>query len=238
MVAASLVGALVKSITGMGFPLIAIPALALFIGVEDAVVIVSIPNSAANLMLNRGARAHQSETRDLPVLIVSSVAGAIIGTFLFIEAPEEPLLLGLAATVLVFVVQRLRSPDLRLAPATTRRWAPVAGTIAGVSQGAVGVSGPVVAMWFHGYRLSKDAYVFSVTALFLMSGLAQLVVLAAAGEFSRDRLVASGAALIATLAVIPVGIRMRDRVDVPTFERLILVLLIVSGGSLVVRALT
>jgi uncharacterized membrane protein YfcA len=238
VVAASLVGAFVKSVTGMGYPLIAIPFLTLFMGVEDAVVIVSIPNTAANLLLNRGARASRSETRDLPVLAVASVVGAVFGTFLLIEAPEEPLVLGLAATVFVFVFQRLRSPDLRLAASTTRRWAPVAGSLAGVSQGAVGVSGPIVAMWFHGYRLSKNAYVFSVTTLFFMSGLAQLIVLIAAGEFSADRVVAAGLALVATLAVIPIGIRLRTRINAQTFELIILVLLIVSGLSLVARALT
>ena len=100
----------------------------------------------------------------------------------------------------------------------------------------MGVSGPIVAMWFHGYRLSKNAYVFSVTALFLMSGAAQLVVLMLTGQYDRDRIVAAALALVATLAVIPVGTRLRDRVGGQTFERLILILLIVSGCSLILRA--
>jgi len=63
-------------------------------------------------------------------------------------------------------------------------------------QGAIGVSGPVVAMWFQGYRLSKNAFVFSVTLVFLVSGAAQALLLAGAGEYDRDRLVAVALALV------------------------------------------
>jgi uncharacterized protein len=238
VVIASLVGSFIKSVTGMGYPLIAIPFLSLFIGVGDAVAIIAIPNSAANLLLNVHSRAHRGESRDLPVLLIASILGAIVGTLVLVGTSEEPLLLGLAATVFAFVLQRLRSPEFRLSPTTSRRWAPAAGLTAGFSQGAVGVSGPIVAMWFHGYRLSKNAYVFSVTALFFVSGMTQLIVLLVAGEYDRDRLVAAGLALIATLAMIPLGTRLRDRIGGELFERLILVLLTVSGFSLILRALS
>jgi len=233
---ASLVGSFVKSVTGMGYPLVAIPILTLYIGVESAVVVVALPNVFANLLLNLGVRAEYRNTRDLPILVVSSILGAIVGTFVLVGTPEQPLLIGLALSIGLFVIQRLRSPELELAPATTRRWAPVAGSLAGFVQGAVGISGPVVAMWLHGYRLPKNAYVYSVTAIFLVSGLTQLIVLVFAGEYGRDRLIASGVALISTLCMIPIGTRLRSRISGATFERLILLLLVISSVSLVLKA--
>ncbi len=238
VVVVTLAGSFIKSVTGMGYPLVAVPVLSLVLDVETAVVVVALPNTAANLALNLDARESRHETRDLPVLLLSSVAFTAIGTLVLVEAPERPLLLGLAATVLLFVVQFLRTPHLRLAPATTRRWAPVAGAVTGFSQGAVGVSGPLVAMWFHGYRLSKDAYVHSVTALFLVSGATQAVVLLVDGRFDRDRWIATGFAFVATFAVMPLGTRLRYRLAGPTFERLVLSLVAASGVSLVVQAFT
>jgi uncharacterized membrane protein YfcA len=235
---ASLVGSFVKSVTGMGFPLIAIPILTLFIGVEDAVVVIAIPNIFANFLLCFGVREERKHARDLRALIVAAILGAIAGTLVLVEAPEEPLLLGLAASVFIFVVQRWRSPEPTLTPATSRRWAPVAGVLAGFSHGAVGVSGPIVAMWVHGYRLSKNAYVFSVTSLFLVAGLAQLVVLVSTGQFRREHLIASSVALLATLCMLPVGTRMRSRIGGRLFDRLILGLLVLSGAALVMRALS
>jgi uncharacterized membrane protein YfcA len=234
---ASLVGALVKSVSGMGYPLIAIPILTLWIGVESAVAVIALPNVVANALLSFGVRHEGAATRDLPVLLAASVLGAILGTFVLVGAPEKLLLLGLAASVFVFVVQRMRSPELVLDPAVTARWAPLAGLLAGLSHGAVGVSGPIVAMWLHGYRLSKDAYVFALTIIFLVAGATQLVVLILAGEFDQERSVASLIALVATLFMVPVGTRMRSRIDAAAFERLILWILVGSGLALLYRAL-
>ncbi len=234
---ASLIGALVKSVTGMGYPLIAIPILTLWIGVESAVAVIALPNVVANGLLCFGVRHERAATRDLPVLVVTSVIGAVGGTFLLVEAPEKPLLLGLAASVFVFVVQRFRSPELQLDAKLTARWAPLVGLLAGISHGAVGISGPIVAMWLHGYRLSKDAYVFALTVVFLVAGVAQLAVLVLTGEFDQERNIASLVALVATLMMVPIGTRLRSRVDAVAFERLILILLVFSGAALLYRAI-
>lgn len=236
VVVASLVGSFVKSVTGMGFPLIAIPILTFALGMETAVVVIAIPNAVANLLLNLHVRSERAQTRDLPVLVGTCLLASIAGTLVLVKAPEEPLLVGLALTIFVFVSERIRRPGLRLEPETTRRWAPVAGLLAGFSQGAVGVSGPIVALWLHGYRLSKDAYVFSVTTLFLVAGVAQLAVLALSGRLRREHLLASGLALVATLCMLPLGTRLRARLPIALFERSILVLLVLSGLALLLRA--
>lgn len=236
VVLVSLTGSFVKSVTGMGYPLIAVPVLTLFLGIEAAIVVIAIPNAVLNAWLVYDAWPDRGHTRDLPVLVVTALAGGVLGALVLVRAPERPLLVFLAATVLFYVVQRLRQPELALAPPTTKRWSPLVGAIAGFCHGAVGVSGPVVAVWFHGYRLPKNAYVLSVAALFLMGGLAQLGVLLTAGTFDDDRWLATSLALAATLAVIPLGKRLRNRLSAPTFERIILWLLVGSGLSLVWRA--
>ena len=58
---ASLLGAFVKSVTGMGYPLLAVPLITLVLGVEDAVVIVAAPNVTANALLCFGARQARHE---------------------------------------------------------------------------------------------------------------------------------------------------------------------------------
>ena len=232
----SIAGSFIKSVTGMGYPLIAIPALTLFIGVEAAVVVIAIPNAVLNALLCYGVREDFGETRDLPILVGAALAGGIFGTFVLVEAPERPLLIFLAAMVLIFVIQKWRQPELSLAPETTRKWAPVVGLASGFAHGAVGASGPIVALWFHGYRLSKNAYVLSLTALFLISGLAQLGVLMGTGSFGADRWIATGVALVSTLLMVPIGTRVRDRLDGAVFEQLILAILVLSGVSLLWRA--
>jgi hypothetical protein len=97
---ASLLGAFVKSVTGMGYPLLAVPLIALALGIEDAVVIVSGPNAVANFLLCWQARGGRGDTRDLPALVGTSFFGAFLGTFLLVTLPEDPLLIVLAVTII------------------------------------------------------------------------------------------------------------------------------------------
>ncbi len=235
---ASLVGAFVKSVTGMGYPMLAVPFLSLFIGVHDAVVIIALPNTVTNLVINRASREARHEARDLGVLGSTVAIGSIVGVLLLVQLPETPLLLALIATVVVFVIRYFRSPRSPISQSTTHRWAPPVGMLAGVMQGAVGISGPIVAMWLHGYRLGKDAYVYSVTWLFFIGGSVQLAVLLLAGEFTTDRVVASGVAFVVAMSVVPVGSRLRGRIDGDVFEKLVVGLLSISAISLTLRLLS
>lgn len=235
---ASLLGAFVKSVTGMGYPLVAVPLITLAVGIEDAVVVVAAPNLVANGLLCFGARDGRDEARDLRILIGYGLAGAVLGTLALVSVPEDPLLVLLAATIGVFVVNFVRSPELRIAPATSQRWSPVAGGLAGVMQGAVGVSGPVVATWLHGYRLSTSAYVYSVTAIFGATGAVQFLLLLGAGEVTLDRAAVSAMAFVPVLAMIPVGTSLRRRLGGRGFELAVLAVLVASGLALVVRVLS
>lgn len=235
---ASCLGMFVKSVVGMGYPLFAVPLISLAIGVEPAVVIVSAPNLIANGSLCFQARSGLRLTRDLPALTLSATVGAVIGTILLVSLPEEPLLLVLVAMIAIFVIQYFRVPELSISPSTSRRWSPLAGGIAGLMQGAVGVSGPAMAVWLHGYRLPRDAYVFSLTGLFLVAGSAQVTYLVVAGRYDEDRLVGSAAALIAVVTMLPIGIRVRGRLTGPRFEQTVLAVMVLAAVALVVRTVS
>lgn len=237
VVLASLMGATVKSVTGMGYPVLAVPLIALVLGVEDAVVLVALPNLGANLYLCWESREVRDQTRDLPVLVGFGIVGAVVGTVALVRLPEEPLLITLALAIAVFVVNFFRRPDLAIAPRTASRWAPAVGSLIGVLQGAIGVSGPVAASWVHAYRLPPRVFVHSVTFIFGVTGAAQIVVLVAQGQFAADRLVAAAAAALPVAVVTPLGVRLRDRLEGPTFERVVLGVLLLSAAALVVEAL-
>ena len=229
-------GALVKAITGMGFPLVAIPVISLFVSVETAVVVIALPNITANGLLAWRERHAWPDTRNLPVLIGTSIIGAVAGTFLLVNLPERALTLTLAVAVLFYIATRVRRPDLMIDRTVATRMAPGVGLVAGVFQGAIGVSGPIVAPWIQSYRLVREAFVLSVTSLFLFSGAAQLVILAADGQYDRGRALATLAALVPAVGLIPVGTRLRDRLSTDGFDRAVLALLAVSAIALLIRS--
>ena len=231
---AVIVGAIVKAVTGMGLPIIAIPIAALFVDLDDAVVTIAFPNMLANGVLAFRERSHVHETRDLPVLALTGIVGAVAGAIAFVSLPDEPLVILLIIAILGYVVTFFAKPDLQVGPERSRRLAPAAGTVAGAFQGAIGISGPIVGSWIHSYRLPRGAHIFSVTSLFLVTGTTQFVVLAGSGEL-QGRIGASLLACIPVLASIPVGAWLRNKVSARGFDLAVIGVLIASIGALAVK---
>ena len=152
--------------------------------------------------------------------------------------PERPLLVVLAASVLLFVIRSLWFGDIAVPPEIARRASPVVGGAAGVMQGAVGVSGPIIGSWLYAYRLPREAYVYSLSVLFLVTGAAQIGTLASIGAYDSDRLVAAAVGFGPVLAVLPAGEYLRARLSGTQFDRAVLILLAASGATLLVRAFT
>ena len=116
ILAAIVIGSIVKAVTGMGLPLIAVPIAALFVDLQDAIVVIALPNVAANLVLAIGAWNARHETRDLPVLAGFGIAGAIGGTILLVNVSETPLLVLLVVAIVGYLVLFFAHPDLRTTP--------------------------------------------------------------------------------------------------------------------------
>lgn len=236
ILAAVVVGSTIKAVTGMGLPLIVIPVASLFVDLDDAVVVIAFPNALANAVLATGARRSWPETRDLPALALFGVIGAVVGTLLFVNVPEGPLVFALIAAIVIYVGNFFLHPDLHTTPERSRRAAPLVGTVAGAFQGAIGISGPIVGAWIHSYRLGRGAHVLSVTVLFLITGVTQLVILVANGELG-GRVSATLLACIPVLASIPLGTALRSRFSPRGFDLAIIAILSVSAVSLLVRTL-
>ena len=231
---AVVIGSVVKAVTGMGLPLIVIPIASLFVDVNDAVVVIALPNVLANAVLGGRERHSVGETRDLPVLATAGVIGAIGGTLLFVNLPETPLVIALILAIVFYVVLFFAHPDLQTTPEQSRRWSPIVGAVGGSFQGAIGISGPIIGSWIHSYRLPRGAHILSVTFLFFITGLTQLVVLITNGELS-GRLTATLLACIPVLGSIPIGTRLRGAVSKRGFDLAIVGVLCLSIVALTVR---
>lgn len=231
------VGVAVKAVTGLGLPLIAIPVISLFTTVEDAVAMAALPAVTMNGAQSWRMRREAVHTRDLPSFCAMGVVGAVFGTGLLLVLDEVVLLLALAATVFLYVAHALMRPETLLSSRATRIGSVFVGLFAGTMQGAVGICGPPVAAWMHAYRLPPGAFVFAVSVVFFVAGATQLAVLLQQGLMFGPRLWVGVAGIPLVLAALPAGDRLRARLDVHRFDAAVLALLVLSGVSLVVRAL-
>jgi uncharacterized membrane protein YfcA len=228
ILAAIALGAFVKGVTGSGLPQIAIPVIAIFLGVERAVVIMALPGVFTNSWLMWEHRAAAPQTRDLPTLLVTGIVGAVIGTVGLTMLRPAILSLALAAVGSLYIVLFLTKNDLRLSPRVTRIASGPVGLIAGVLQGSTGVSGPILTTYLHAYRLERAAFIFSMTTLFNILAVAQVITLLRVGLYTPARLIESLLALLPMLVFLRLGSRFASRLSQQRFD---LVLLALIGAS-------
>jgi len=230
-------GATMKSVTGMGLPIIAIPIISVVTDPELAVAVLAIPNAAQNLVMAFRHRQHLGDTVGLAPMVVAGIAGAALGAAALGAVPSEVVLGVLILLVSAYLVNSVRAPRIGLAPSTARRWAPVAGFVSGVFQGGAGISGPIVGTWHHALRLPRGAFVLSVSSVFLLAGITQTAVFATNGLLT-GRLAVSVLLTVLVLATIPLGSRLSGRLSGPGFDRAVLGLLAISLVALTIDLVT
>lgn len=229
VVGAVFVGALVKSVTGMGFPLVAIPVMSLFLPTATAVAVIAIPNVVQNAILVVQHRSAWARTRHLAPFCAAAIPGAVLGAFALVTVPEVIVRGALAAMLAAYLLTVTVAPGLHVSDHRVRSWSVPVGFTAGVFQGGIGISGPIVGTWHHGLRLAQDAFVVSVATVFTLTGATQVTVLGLRGELDGRYLVALGLTAV-MFVTLPIGSRLRRRLSVERFRTVVLVLL---GASLV-----
>lgn len=228
-------GSFAKAITGLGLPLIAIPIISVWLGVETAVVIMALPVAVTNLWVIWSLRGGRHEFRGLWPLYVTSGVGAVVGTYVLTSLSDRAITLSVALIVFGFIALRLLQPDFQMDRGLFRRIAAPVGTLIGVVHGATGISGPLVATYVAAAKAPRVPHVFLVSAVFQVVTTVQLSTMIALGLFDRERTVGTLLALIPVALVTPLGLRFGRRVRPETFQRLLLGLLAAVGLRLLYR---
>lgn len=233
VVAAVLVGGLVKSITGMGLPLVAIPIMTMFMPTETAVAVLAMPNVAQNVVLVYQFRQWRTSVRRLPTFCAAGVLGALAGAYALDVVGERVLQFALLIMVAGYLVSTITHPHFEIDDHTERVGTVPVGALSGLFQGAIGISGPIVGTWHHGLKLHRDAFVFSIATVFTLTGAAQSVVLGVQGKFT-NRWGAIAVVAVIVLITVPIGSHLRTRLPEQWFHRMVLGLLGLSCISIVI----
>ena len=231
-------GAFAKGLTGIGLPLVGIPVVAGFLGVQHAVVVMTIPVFVSNVWIVWAYRERMREIPGLPIALGAAAAGVLVGTTILASLDDRVLTYILIVWIAAYLVNLLLNPDFRLEGEAARRASPLIAALAGIFQGATGMSGPLIATWIHAYRLRKEAYVFGVSVMFLAISLAHVAAVSGAGLMDRTRLLQGLIAVIPTVIFVPIGMRLTRTISQLLFNRLIVGLVIVMECRLIWQVVT
>src|SRR6266545_892451 len=102
-----LLAAFVKGATGLGFPLIATPTVALLLDIRTAITILILPNLFMDsAQVIRGGFPYDVFRR-FSGLIAPTIVGVFLGTMVLVKTPLWVLNLCLGTMVLIFVMLNL-----------------------------------------------------------------------------------------------------------------------------------
>ena len=225
-------GGILKGATGMGTPVIAVPALAAYFDVPFAIAILVVPNLATN---GWQIFQHRAEHRNLPFLkrfVAAGCIGALIGTWLLIELPGNVLSLWLAAIVVLYIGLRLVHPAWQVTARQALAAAPPIGLLSGILQGSTGISAPVSVTFLSAMQMPRPQFIISVSSLFIGFFAVQAPSLAVSGILTWERLLLSALAVVPIGAAMPVGAWLARRLSPPTFDRLVLAFLAAMAAKL------
>jgi hypothetical protein len=235
---ALLFAAFVKGATGLGFPLIATPTVALLLDIRIAVTILILPNLLMDVTQVFRDGFPYAVLRRFSSMVGLTIIGVFIGTMVLVMLPLWTLNLCLGIMVIVFVLSSLLKLDLTISPAAEKILSPVFGFVSGFLNGMTNAAGPTLAIYFYSLKLEKRDFVKSVATIFVITKASQLIAVSTWNLFNWNTIILSIQVVLFTLIGFFAGLKTQDRVNQRTFNRGLLFLLTLVGLILIVRALT
>jgi uncharacterized protein len=223
---------MVKGVTGMGLPTVAIGMLGLVMGPAEAVTLLVLPTLITNVwQLFAGPRFI-----DLLRRFATMMAGLFIGSFygvrLLIHTEFATILLGVVLAG--YGAFGLSSIQFAVSPRWERRLSPVTGLITGVLYGSTGLALTAVP-YVNSLRLDKDALIQTLSLTFTVCSLGMAFGLAAQGRFQLSVAGTSLLALVPAFVGIMLGQHLRNRMKPEVFRRWFFVWMLILGTYMVVH---
>lgn len=232
--AIAFLGSLIYGITGFGSALITIPLATHFVPLPFALAVFSLVDfaSALRIGLQNPKDAVKAEIiRMLPFVLV----GTVIGVTVLVNLPRAGAMLALGLFVALYAVYALLSrPGTS---AVSRHWAYLAGFSSGITSTLFGAGGPPVAIYLSHRPLSKEQFRATLTLNTVFSIGMRVTAFTITGLMLKAEVgVAAAFSVLAAMAGLSLASWAFKRVTREVLLRVVAVLLLVNGISLMVRA--
>ena len=233
LLASLFVGAFVSGLAGFAMGIIVLAVWLHFLPPIQCAILI-----AAYGLVTQGYGVwklrHAFSWRRVLPFIVGGLIGVPLGTFLLAHSNPDHVKLGVGALVIAFSLYGLVRPAIRIARAGTS--ADVGAGIAnGMLAGLTGLIGIVITIWCQLRGWPKDTQRTVFQPVMLATSVLSVASLSAAGALTSEagKLFALGLPFV--FAGTWLGLRLYGRFDETAFRRIVLLTLLASGVSLIVR---
>lgn len=230
-----LAAGLVKGVTGMGLPTVAMGLLGTVMPPAAAAAILIIPSFVTNVwQLLAGPTTVRLVKRLWPMML-GIVLGTVGGASLLVRVDPKWSGLALGIALVVYAGYALISPSFSISSRVEPWLSPIIGLVTGMITGGTGVFVMPAVPYLQAARLEKDQLVQALGLSFTISTVALAGGLLANGAFRVDQLGLSSLALVPALAGMWLGQKVRARISPRRFRQLFLTFLLLLGTELALR---
>ncbi|VWX34145.1 putative membrane transporter protein [Limnobacter sp. 130] len=236
LIAIFLSAGLVKGVTGMGLPTVAMGLLGSFMSPVTAAAILIIPSLVTNLWQLLTGPSLQGSIRRFWPMMTGIVLATVLFTMLLSRINPDWSRTFIGMTLVVYSMYALLGPALVISKSLEHRISLIVGLITGAITGLTGIFVVPAVPFFQALNLSKDDLVQALGLSFTVSTLSLAAGLLIQDAMELEQLGTSMAALVPALVGMWIGQRIRTLLKPSTFRFLFLMFLMLLGIELATRS--
>jgi len=230
-------GYAVRGTAGFGGQAVAVPLMALVLPLPSVVAAVAVLTTLSSI---GHFRRHRDRVvwREILLLAPWTVAGVAAGIYVLNQVDVPTLtkafgvfVLGYACFTIVTASRPLRVPARILKP-----FGIVLSVLAGMAGALFGAAaGPLYAIYLNALALEKDSFRVTITTVLAVLAMSRVAGYASLGLYDGFVLLLIAGGLPLMMLGSHIGFRLAGRLDQHMFNRVVAVLLLVSGTALILK---
>ncbi|MDR6669602.1 sulfite exporter TauE/SafE family protein [Rhizobium sp. 1399] len=223
---------IVKGVTGMGLPTVAMGVLGVLTSPLTAASLLIAPSFVTNVWQLFAGPGFGPLLRRFWPRMTAIIAGTMLGSSWLAASDISLTTRGLGATLVLYAVYALFARRLRVPEAMEPWLSPVIGAATGLVTGSTGVFVIPAVPYLQALGRAKDDLVQALGLSFTVSTIALAASLGVRGAFDNGNLALSVLAILPALAGMWAGQVLRSRIAPATFRRWFLICLLLLGAEM------
>ncbi|HEY4295298.1 MAG TPA: sulfite exporter TauE/SafE family protein [Paraburkholderia sp.] len=233
IVAALLVGGMVKGVVSIGVPLVAMPILSHFLPIKEAVLLLSMPIILGNIPQALEGGELLPTVRRIAAPLIGTVIGNVVGVLVLISLAPHRAQAAAGALLMIAALLLLAAPRLTLSPT----WAKPAGLVLGfgaaLMESIASVPGPLLAMYLIATGATGKAFTKQIAIILVVSIVTLVATFSGGAHASWTDLAISVCASVPVIAGILLARPLRDRLSPKVFRVLVLVFVLAAAAQMI-----
>lgn len=236
VLATFIIAGIVKGVTGMGLPTVAMGVLGLFMPPVLAAGLLILPSFVTNIWQLLAGPDFRAIIARLWPMMIAIAGGTLIGIRLMTAGTGVWTTSALGLCLAAYAAYSLFAKPLSVPARLESRLSPAIGLTTGLLTGGTGIFVVPAVPYIQSLGFNRDDLVQALGLSFTVSTIALAAGLASQGAFRVEHLSLSALAVLPALLGMWLGQKIRNIVSPATFRRWFLICLLLLGAELFLRA--